>query len=286
MRNILGFFYGLVYGVAHVIPGLSGGTFLVIFGCYDMMCEAFALNIARIKKDFLFYLFFGVGTVSGIVGFVHIITFLLDGFAIPTNLFFMGLILGGLPLITNIATREEKFRPICLLPFALGLALVISLFLMEKLGVFTSSAATTVDFMFMARIALYAFIAAIAMVMPGISGAFVLVAFGVYDLFLEGLKGFDFAILIPAVIGILLGIVVGAKLILLLMKRWKLMVYSAIIGMVIGSVAPLFPIGFGLNFATFAGIVCLALGALIAIILGKRESQQNNEKPSGNNSNA
>jgi len=273
MRSILGFIYGLVYGVAHVIPGLSGGTFLVIFGCYDMVCEAFALNIARIKQDFVFFVCFGIGTVAGIVGFVHVITFLLDGFAIPTNLFFMGLILGGLPLIANIATREAKFKPICLIPFVLGLALVISLFLMEKLGVFATSAVNTVNFVFMARIVLYAFIAAIAMVMPGISGAFVLVAFGVYDLFLEALKGFDFTILIPAVIGIILGIVVGAKLILILLKKWNLLVYSAIIGMVIGSVAPLFPSGFGVNMATLAGIVCLAIGAFIAIILGKREGK-------------
>ena len=272
MHNFLGLIYGIVYGVAHVVPGLSGGTFLVVFGCYDLVCEAFALNFKMIKKHFFFLLFFGIGTVGGLVGFVHAITFLLDRFGIQTNLFFMGLILGGIPLIVKIATEEEKFKPVCLPPFLLGFGLVASLFFLEKLGVFTMHAALDVDVWFIVRIVLYSFVAAIAMIMPGISGAFVLVAFGVYDMFMGAIKALDLMVLIPAVIGILIGIVVGAKLMLWVLKKYKLIVYSAIIGMVIGSVLPLFPDGIGINMATLTGVVCLVLGGLVSIIMGKKES--------------
>ena len=272
MQNFLGLIYGIVYGVAHVVPGLSGGTFLVVFGCYDLVCEAFALNFKMIKKHFFFLLFFGIGTVGGLVGFVHAITFLLDRFGIQTNLFFMGLILGGIPLIVKIATEEEKFKPVCIPPFLLGFGLVASLFFLEKLGVFTMHATLDIDVWFIVRIVLYSFVAAIAMIMPGISGAFVLVAFGVYDMFMGAIKALDLMVLIPAVIGILFGIVVGAKLMLWVLKKYKLIVYSAIIGMVIGSVLPLFPDGIGINFATLTGVVCLALGGLISIIMGKKES--------------
>jgi len=268
LRNIFGLVYGIVYGAAHIVPGLSGGTFLVIFGCYDTVCEAFALNFKEIKKHFFFLLFFGIGTVAGIFGFAYVITFLLHSFGIQINLFFMGLILGGIPLIVQIATEETKFKPFCILPFLLGLALVVSLFFIEKVGV----TANSVNLNFTLWITLYSFIAAIAMVLPGISGAFVLVAFGVYDLFMESLKTLDLAVLIPAVIGILFGIVLGAKLILLVIKKFKIIIYSAIIGMVIGSVLPLFPDGFGLNIATLTGIVCFALGGLTAVMMGKREN--------------
>jgi len=122
------------------------------------------------------------------------------------------------------------------------------------------------------KTALYSFVAAIAMVMPGISGAFVLVAFGVYDMFMEALKGLDLTVLIPAIIGIALGIVAGAKLILLLIKNFKLIVYSAILGMVIGSAAPLFPTDLGLNLASLTGIACLILGGCAAMILGKKQA--------------
>ena len=272
MRNIYGLIYGAIYGAALVIPGLSGGTFLVIFGCYDTVCEAFALNMRKIKKHFFFLLFFGIGTVGGLIGFVHAITFLLSDFELQTSLFFMGLIVGGIPLIVNIATKEEKFKPVCILPFILGLAVVISLFFFEKFGVFGTGAAQSIDFLFYVKIICYSFVAAIAMVMPGISGAFVLVAFGVYDMFMGAIKGLDFTVLVPAIIGIALGIVAGAKLILMLLKKYKLIVYSAILGMLLGSVVPLFPDGFGFNISTFTGIVCLALGAGVAFVLGKKES--------------
>ena len=271
LRNFFGLLYGIIYGVAHIVPGLSGGTFLVIFGCYDLVCQAFALNFKEIKKHFLFLALFGVGTVGGLVGFAHIITYLFANFPVQTSLFFMGLILGGIPLIAKTATGQEDFKPACLLPFVLGFALVTSLFLLEKFGIFHVDAAGAVDLAFTARIVLYAFIAAIAMVMPGISGAFVLVAFGVYDLFMQALRVFDLAVIIPAAIGVLAGIVVGAKLILLLLSKFQLMIYSAILGMVVGSMVPLFPSGVGLNAATLSGIFCLALGGLSAAAMGKKE---------------
>ena len=271
LRNFLGLLYGIIYGVAHVVPGLSGGTFLVIFGCYDVVCEAFALNFKEVKRHFFFLALFGVGTVGGLIGFAHIITYLFANFAIQTSLFFMGLILGGIPLIVKTASSEESFKPACIPPFVLGLVLVVSLSLLEKFGIFNVDATNAVDFAFMASIVLYSFIAAIAMVMPGISGAFVLVAFGVYDLFMQSLRVFDFAVIFPAAVGVLVGIVVGAKLILLLLKKFKLMIYSAIIGMVVGSAVPLFPNGVGVNAASLSGMVCLALGGLLALKMGKKE---------------
>ena len=265
--------YGIVYGIAHVIPGLSGGTFLVIFGCYDMVCEMFALNIRVIKKHRYFLLLFAIGTLGGLFGFAHAITYLLDGFRIQINLFFMGLILGGIPLIAKTATEEEKFKPVCLLPFVLGFALVLALFLAERSGAFGTGALQSYDLMFSVKIVLYSILAAVAMVMPGISGAFVLVAFGVYDLFMEAIKGLDLMVLVPAVVGVLVGIVAGAKLVLLVLKKARLIVYSAILGMVIGSVAPLLPDGLGLNAGTLAGAACLALGAAVAYFMGRMENK-------------
>lgn len=271
MKKFFGLFYGMVYGVSLVIPGLSGGTFLVIFGCYDTVCEAFALNFKVIKKHLLFLLLFGTGAIGGIIGFAHAITFLLAKFGIQTSLFFMGLILGGIPLIKKIAFEEHKFKPVCIVPFILGLGLVTSLFFIERFGVFGTGEVDAAGFMFFVRIMLYSFVAAIAMVMPGISGAFMLVAFGVYDIFMEALKGLDFVALLPAAIGVALGIFAGAKLVLFLIKKFKLIVYCVIMGMVIGSMVPLFPGGFGLNTATLAGIGCLVLGGGITLMLAKAD---------------
>ena len=212
-----------------------------------------------------------IGTVGGMFGFVRIITFLFENYEVQTKLFFMGLILGGIPLISKIATKKQKYRPACIIPFLLGFALVVSLFVIEKLGFVGTSAEQAYDVAFFIRIAICGFFAAIAMVMPGISGAFVLVVLGVYGIYIEALTNFDMAIIIPAAIGILIGIVVGAKLVLLVIKRHTLFAYSAIMGMVIGSILPLIPGGLGLNIATIIGIICLALGGGLGVILGKRE---------------
>jgi putative membrane protein len=188
----------------------------------------------------------------------------------------MGLILGGIPLILKIAASGEKLKKVRLSPFLLGFALIAALFVVEKSGAFETGAVQTADFAFTLRIAFYAFTAAIAMVMPGISGAFVLVAFGVYEMFMNGLKALDFTIIAPAAAGILFGIVVGAKMILFLLKKFKSVVYGAITGMVAGSALPLFPEGAGLNAATLAGIPCFAAGMAAGLFLGKKNGGEHN----------
>ena len=76
-------------------------------------------------------------------------------------------------------------------------------------------------------------------------------------------------ILIPTAIGVFIGIVFGAKIISALMKRFSLLVYSAIMGLVIGSLYAVFPDGFGLNLETLAGFAALIVGGAIAVLVGK-----------------
>ena len=61
MQYVLAVLYGLVFGIANIIPGVSGGTMLVVFGCYDKVCGALSLNFKEIKKNIVFLIFFGIG---------------------------------------------------------------------------------------------------------------------------------------------------------------------------------------------------------------------------------
>ena len=112
-------------------------------------------------------------------------------------------------------------------------------------------------------------VAAVAMIIPGVSGSFVMVLLGLYTTVIGAIKSLDFMILIPTAIGVFIGIVFGAKLISALMKRYSLLVYSAIMGLVIGSLYAVFPDGFGLNLETLAGFVALIIGGAIAVLVGK-----------------
>ena len=375
MQNILAVLYGLVFGIANVIPGVSGGTMLVVFGCYDKVCGALTLNLKEIKKNIVFLIFFGIGAVLGIVGFAFVVTWLFENFPTQTNMFFMGLIIGSVPLIIRNATVKDKFRPTCIVPFIIGLAAVVGLALAESgslendtnmcvAGFRTENGITTVemhnntdrtvksweiefedeanvvldgkvtgaraeynastiekiqsilgfqmepqvancfrsnpdmviepngsyvftyegeltavgsklsvsykmDVPFFLTMMVALFVAAIAMIIPGVSGSFVMLTLGVYTTVIGAVKDLDFAIIIPCAIGAVIGLVFGARLITWLMKKYSLMTYSAILGLVAGSIYVILPAGFGLNLATLAGVICLGVGAFVAYIVGK-----------------
>jgi putative membrane protein len=272
IKYLSGGIYGMVYGASLLIPGLSGGTFLVIFGCYDKICAAFALDFKLIKKHFIFYLFFGFGAVIGIVASLLGIRVLFDSFPTQTYLFFLGLIMGGVPFILKTATSEERFKPMCIVPFLFGLLAIIGLFVVENAGVFGDSAGEAATLGFSIRMGVYAFFTAIAMVLPGISGALVLTAFGAYRTFMDSLSlsNPNLSVLVPAAIGGILGIVGGAKLVRFLLRKYKLMVYSAIIGMVVGSIVPVLGAAQArFNLDSLIGAFCMIAGIVIVAMLSR-----------------
>ncbi len=378
MKNFLAILYGIVFGVANIIPGVSGGTMLVVFGCYDKVCGALTLNIKEIKKNIVFLCFFGIGAVLGIVGFSFVITALFDAAPIPTYMFFIGLILGSIPLILRNATVKEKLKPICIVPFVISLALVVGLsmlenstssepysfktavdgdktsitiyndsdrvvdsweidlgegrlepkaatlteggsaiidkptsyYIMSLLGkdtfgedkpnvlvneedaiieprsshtvtfwnyesininpeTFELSVNYAMDVPFFLFLMLTAFIAAVAMIIPGVSGSFMLVLFGVYTTVIGAIKNLDIIVLIPVAVGVVLGLILGARLITFLMKRFRLIVFSGILGLVVGSVYAIFPVGFGLNVPTLIGAGTLLAGGAVSYLVGK-----------------
>ncbi|MDE6725492.1 MAG: DUF368 domain-containing protein [Ruminiclostridium sp.] len=360
MGNILGIVFGLIFGIANIIPGVSGGTMLVTCGCYDKVCGALALDFKEIKKNLKFLIFFGIGAIIGIIGFSNIITLLFDNFPTETYMFFIGLIIGSIPLIVRNATVKEKFKPLCLVPFILALALVIGLAVLEQnseepaIVTVSDSAPYTVTFTnnsdktikdwsmeimndnigfksdptgdvvgthkshslfkeaytqnlikpsksgeilphqsitftlnttekpilklkysyevnagLVFTIIGASFLAAMAMIIPGVSGSFIMVLLGTYATVISAIKDFNFAVLIPTLIGVVLGLVLGARLIRWLLKKHRLMVFSAILGLCVGSLYAILPEGFGFNLHTLIGIAALALGFGLSFIVGK-----------------
>lgn len=367
MKNFLGILYGAVFGIANVIPGVSGGTMLVAFGCYDRVCGALALDIKEIKRNIKFLIFFAIGAVLGIVGFSNIISLLFSKFPTPTYMFFIGLILGSIPLIIRNATVKEKFRPICLVPFIISLALVVGLAVLEggsgeqapvnvtengssysvtftnnsgqdmeswsleleegdissvvsgnvefihqsgkteailsffgikpdetpdtvvpsgetalKNGesvtfsvtaetkpAFSADYSVKMTFGFAAVILLASVAAAVAMIIPGVSGSFIMVLLGTYATVISAVKDFDFAVLVPVAAGVIIGLVFGAKLIRFLLKKYRLMVFSAILGLCFGSLYAILPEGFGFNLETGIGFIALIFGAAISLTVGR-----------------
>ena len=93
------FFVGIILGVANIIPGVSGGTLAVVFNIYDRIIGLISLNIKKIISEWRFLLPLGLGMVTGILGFSKIISFLFENYPMQTNLFFVGIIAGSIPLV-------------------------------------------------------------------------------------------------------------------------------------------------------------------------------------------
>ena len=98
---------GIIAGIANVIPGVSGGTIIVIFNIYDKFVNAITLNIKKLIQNWKFILPFFIGIGLGIILFSKAITILYHNFPIQTNMVFTGLIIGSIPLLLNFSLKKE-----------------------------------------------------------------------------------------------------------------------------------------------------------------------------------
>lgn len=237
---------GMAVGIANIIPGVSGGTMMVAMGLYDKLIH----SITHLKSEFkqairlLAPIFIGAGIA--IVVLSRIFEFLLSEYPIPTNFLFCGLIAGSLPFIFQ-KVKGHKVTVGKLIPFVIFFAVVI---LMAVLGE-TNGADADVSFSVINVMKLFGIgiIAAATMVVPGVSGSMILMILGYYDTilatindFIDAGLAFDFpeifracGVLVPFGIGVVVGIVVIAKLIEFIFSKAEIHAYYAIIGLIMAS---------------------------------------------------
>ena len=108
-KNISLFIKGFIMGIANIIPGVSGGTLAITLGIYEDLIGVLSNFLKNIKKNIKFLLPIGIGMIASILSLSKVINYCLEHFEIQTILFFIGLILGGLPLILKKAKENETF---------------------------------------------------------------------------------------------------------------------------------------------------------------------------------
>ena len=199
---------------------------------------------------------------------------------LPTNFAFIGLILGGLPAIyKRVSMKNARMPGVVLFLFFLALVVVLPLLNPPEARTADHSIGTI-----LLMIPLGA-IASSAMVIPGISGSMILMLLGYYNPVINAmndLRGGDWssiAILLPYVIGLLVGIVFIAKLMNYLLRQHAALTFCAIFGLVIGSPVVLlmqnrecFPLANAGNW--IASIVCLVIGFAVAWFMSTLDRKQ------------
>ena len=232
---------GMAMGAADVVPGVSGGTIAFISGIYDELLRSIAsipealmlLLRGRIKDawqmanaTFLLVLFSGI--VTSILTLARVITYLLHHHPIPVWSFFFGLILVSTYLVGREIGRWNWSRGGS---FVLGLALAYWITVAAPM-----QWGSDLPTLFLAGA-----IAICAMILPGISGSFILLLLGLYSVVLGAVKDLNLLVLAVFASGCLVGMLSFARLLSWLLSRWRDLSLAFLCGLMLGSLNKVWP---------------------------------------------
>lgn len=272
-------FIGIIFGFANVIPGVSGGTAMVVFGVYERIILFITDIRHRLKQDWKFFLPIGVGMAISILFFGSVMDVLLQKHEALMQTFFIGIIVFSIPMILKEAfggKRDKSKDLLCVIIFLLVLALMVVMAVLKtntdqqkaaiEAGIEQGEIVQASSGWLLEAIKMIACgaLGCATMIIPGISGSLMMVIVGVYGEIMAALHTLNLAVLVPFAFGCLLGLVFCAELIRFLLRRYPRQTYSAILGFVVGSVFPIFP-----GWAYIAPVIAFGVGAAAIVLCDK-----------------
>ncbi len=266
MDYLKNFLKGIAAGVATLVPGVSGGTMAIILGIYDDLIHAVGSFFDNWKKNFMFLMVIGIGGVLGILLFSRLLENAIANYPHIMQFLFMGIIIGGLPVLyrKSAATGKASITDLIFLIVGFALVLFMSAEPTAIINMATAQGALSVIFLFAAGI-----IIAIALVLPGISGSFMLLVLGMYGITLNAINTVNIPFLIPLGLGVAAGTIGTAKIIEGFLQKHPGKTYKLIIGFVLGSLVQAFP-GLPTNSQLPASAAVFIIGFLAIYWLGRK----------------
>jgi putative membrane protein len=288
IKNPLRIIYGFIIGSSMLLPGVSGGSMAIILGVYEELINAVSSIAKHPLRKLLLLGCYAVGGVLGVILLSGPLLALVEKQPVISSFLFMGAILAcipplfrlcvyavdentegfvldGLPISPTIKrVKRVRLRPVPIIGAVVGVALGVGLnFIPEGL------VADTEDTGIISVLVLFAagVIIAIALVLPGISGSYVLLILGLYDEMLLAVRDMHLVHLIPFVIGVLGGIFGTTKIIDYLMKKFPQFIFLTIIGFMLGSLYEVFP-GLPHGLEIPFSIAAFAVGFALIFALG------------------
>jgi putative membrane protein len=242
-NNILLFLKGVAMGAANVIPGVSGGTIAFITNIYeDLINSLKAFDIKAISLffnfklksfskhinfQFLFWLFAGV--FISILSLGKILSFLFDHYPVYVWAFFFGLILASIYFVGKTIATWNLTNVIAVIT---GVAIAVVITYLNP-----ASRNENTLYLFLCGI-----VAMASMLLPGLSGSFVLILMGNYQLiFLEAVPDLNMRILLPVVLGSIAGFIILSRIISFLINRFRDGTISVLTGFILGSLLIIWP---------------------------------------------
>jgi len=243
MNQYLGFVLkGLAMGAANVIPGVSGGTIAFITGIYQRLIDALkSFDLGALRKllsgdfkgfatqtdlYFLMAVFLGVGI--SILSLAKVLELAFVNYETLTLAFFFGLI---------VASVLGVGKQISQISFANGVALIVGVAIAGGIALLPPAEAND-SFIYLI---ICGAVAISSMILPGLSGSYVLLLMGNYLLVMQSISSLKIGILAPIAIGCVVGIVLFSRLLSYLFKHYSDLTVSVLTGFVVGSLAIIWP---------------------------------------------
>lgn len=242
-ENFLSLFIkGAAMGAANVIPGVSGGTIAFITGIYERLIYALKSFNAKAAgfllkgkfKDFVqytdlgFLTALGTGVAVSILSLAKLLEYLLMNYEVLVLAFFFGLILAS---VYYVGKQIQKWNASTIVSLIIGTAIAIGISLLNP-------AKENDSFWY---VLICGIVAICSMILPGLSGSFILIIMGNYLLVLRSISSFDFGILIPLGLGVVVGMVAFSNLLSYIFEKIPDITIALLTGFILGSLNILWP---------------------------------------------
>lgn len=266
---------GFAMGTSDLVPGVSGGTIALLLGIYNQFIASISdIFSRRFWPSFTFLIPIIIGMLLAMGSLSNLFNYLLSQHHIPTMSFFGGLIIGIVPYLLKISNYKTSFTTKHYMMVIAGIAILIVITLMNN-GDKHAGETLTLSTGLIIKYFIAGMCASSAMLLPGISGSFMLLVFGVYGtvmLAISEVVKLNFAglpILLAVGFGVLAGFIISSKIIQYFLTHHKLMTFALIIGFVVGSLFAVFP-GLPTNIVMwFVSLVVFIIGFIVSLTLGR-----------------
>ncbi|HCZ0141504.1 DUF368 domain-containing protein [Staphylococcus aureus] len=266
---------GFAMGTSDLVPGVSGGTIALLLGIYNQFIASISgIFSRRFWPSFTFLIPIIIGMLLAMGSLSNLFNYLLSQHHIPTMFFFGGLIIGIVPYLLKISNYKMSFTTKHYMMVIAGIAILIVITLMNN-GDKHAGETLTLSTSLIIKYFIAGMCASSAMLLPGISGSFMLLVFGVYGtvmLAISEVVKLNFAglpILLAVGFGVLAGFIISSKIIQYFLTHHKLMTFALIIGFVVGSLFAVFP-GLPTNIVMwFVSLVVFIIGFIVSLTLGR-----------------
>jgi putative membrane protein len=277
-ENIMLILKGFALGIANVIPGVSGGTIAVILGIYEKLIDILSNLKTKLKENFKYLLFLAIGLILAVGLFSNAVTFCLKNYPFATILFFIGFIIGGMPPLLNKVKSKIDIKSVICFIIAFTVVMLMAFITPDTMN----KSLDIINIKTLIILFLIGVLGAASMVLPGISGSFVLMLIGYYEPIMNSISEFtklnnlthNILILAMFGLGVLFGIIFMAKLIKILLEKYEIPMYMGIIGFVIASAISILVSVIGSSYGVLQiiiGVILMFVGIIASRMISKGE---------------